>query len=186
MSTPGVPGSPGDSEEALRSFLRDGSRRVFETAVGEGPCVCERLVPRGMSDLWQRVRGAMVMAANVLPLSPLRVLLYRLAGTRVGRGVYISPHVVLDPLYPQLIEIEDGVLLGLGCRLIAHEYTVEKFRLGRIRVGKGSVVGAFSTVRSGVRIGGRATVGMHSFVNEDVPDGATAAGVPARILRGGG
>jgi acetyltransferase-like isoleucine patch superfamily enzyme len=94
--------------------------------------------------------------------------------------------VVIDPLYPQLVRIEAGALLGLGCRLMTHEYTATRFRLGRVHVGAGSVVGAFSTVRSGVRIGARATIGMHSFVNEDVPDDATVAGVPARILRDDG
>jgi len=167
----------------LRAFFADGSCRSFEGAADDGPCLCDRLVPRGMSDLAQRIRCAIVMLANVLPLSSPRVPLYRLAGVRIGRGAYVSPYVVIDPLYPQLIEIGEGALLGLGCRLLAHEYTAARFRLGRVWVGPGSVVGAFSTVRSGVRIGARATVGMHSFVNDDVPAGATAAGVPARVLR---
>jgi hypothetical protein len=184
MTTCREPG-PRDSTEALRSFFSDGSQRTFEGAIADGPCLCERLVPRGMGELAQRVRCALVMAANLLPFSSLRVPLYRLAGVRIGRGAFVSPHVVIDPLYPQLIRIGEDALLGMGCRLMTHEYTATRYRLGRVRVGKGSVVGAFSTVRSGVHIGDRATVGMHSFVNGDVPDGATVAGVPARPLPGG-
>ena len=165
MSTPDGCG-PGGDQSALRTFFTDGSRRTFEGALADGPCLCERLVPRGMNDLVQRARCAIVMVANLLPLPSLRVPLYRLAGVRVGHGAYISPHVVIDPLYPQLIRIDTGALLGLGCRLMTHEYTATRFRLGRVHVGEGSVVGAFSTVRSGVRIGARATIGMHSFVNE--------------------
>jgi serine acetyltransferase len=33
-----------------------------------------------------------------------------------------------------------------------------------------------------VSIGSKATIGFHSFVNRDVSDGATVAGVPAREI----
>ena len=58
-----------------------------------------------------------------------------------------------------------------------------RFRIGPVRVGKGSVVGAFATVRPGVTIGSKATVGFNSYVNRDVPDGETVGGVPAKPLR---
>ncbi len=71
----------------------------------------------------------------------------------------------------------------MGCRLLAHEYTADCFRIGPVRVRSGAVVGAWSTVRCGVTVGARSTVGMNSFVNRDVADGDTVGGVPARSLR---
>ncbi len=37
--------------------------------------------------------------------------------------------------------------------------------------------------RDGVTIGSGAVVGANAVVNADLPDGAIAAGVPARVLR---
>jgi acetyltransferase-like isoleucine patch superfamily enzyme len=123
-----------------------------------------------------------VLLANALPISSWKIAIYRLLGTRVGRGVYIGPGVLIDPLYPELITLEDGSFLGIGCRLFAHEITAGNFRLGRTVIGAGSVVGAYATVRSGVSVGQKATIGFDSFVNRDVPDGATVVGVPARVI----
>jgi acetyltransferase-like isoleucine patch superfamily enzyme len=114
----------------------------------------------------------------------LKVLCYRLAGARIGREACISPGASLDPLFPQLIEVESGACLGMGARLISHEYTATSFRIAPIRVCSGSVVGAYSTVRSGVTVGAGATIGFNSFVNRDVAPNDTVGGVPARSLHG--
>jgi acetyltransferase-like isoleucine patch superfamily enzyme len=41
--------------------------------------------------------------------------------------------------------------------------------MGRVRIGKGSVIGGYAVVRAGVSIGEKATVGFLSYVNNDVP-----------------
>jgi acetyltransferase-like isoleucine patch superfamily enzyme len=51
-----------------------------------------------------------------------------------------------------------------------------------ISVGSGAWIGAGATILDGVQIGDRALVGAGAVVREDVPDGATAVGVPARLL----
>jgi len=54
---------------------------------------------------------------------------------------------------------------------------------GRVRVGEGAFLGIGARVIPGRGIGAWAVVGAGAVVLDDVPDGVTVAGVPARPLR---
>nr|WP_102286377.1 DapH/DapD/GlmU-related protein [Vibrio cyclitrophicus]PMF25830.1 hypothetical protein BCV17_02625 [Vibrio cyclitrophicus] len=49
-------------------------------------------------------------------------------------------------------------------------------------IGKNVIVGAGAVILGPIRIGDNAKVGANSVVLTDVPDGATAVGVPAKII----
>lgn len=164
----------------LQAWLRGGAEGLFNAHEGIASCVCDA-VPV-MDRLRMLGRYLVVSLAQFVPVSPVKIWLLRRVGVKIGRDVYISPGVVFDPLFPELITIEDGVLLGLCCRLITHEYTTKNFRLGRVHIGRDSVIGGWALVRSGVRIGTGVTVGACCFVYKDVPDGATVISVPGRVL----
>ncbi len=51
-----------------------------------------------------------------------------------------------------------------------------------IVVGQGAWIGAGAIVLDGVALGDRAIIGAGAVVRGDVPAGATAVGIPARIL----
>jgi acetyltransferase-like isoleucine patch superfamily enzyme len=108
--------------------------------------------------------------AQYLDYSPLKCLLYSSIGMQIGKGVFISPDVILDPHFPQLIEIEDYVILGWGAHLFTHEFSGAKYRLGRIHIGAGAVIGGFTMIRGGVRIGPNAQVASTCIVYKDVPE----------------
>jgi acetyltransferase-like isoleucine patch superfamily enzyme len=50
-------------------------------------------------------------------------------------------------------------------------------------IGKGVWIGANSTILPGVTIGDSAVVGAGSVVTRDIPSGAIAVGVPARVIK---
>lgn len=142
--------------------------------------VCSVVFPTLISTLWYHLRHFLMYLISRLPWSTPKVFLYRRMGVKIGKGVYIAPWVVLDAMFPSLIELEDNCFLGAGCILITHEFNTRGFRIGKVRVGSGSVLGAFSMVRSGVNIGRFVNTGLGSVVFHDVPDGKTAIGNPAR------
>lgn len=49
-------------------------------------------------------------------------------------------------------------------------------------LGDNVEVGAYAQILGGVSIGNNCKIGAMSLVLTDVPDGATAVGVPARII----
>lgn len=169
--------------KAWRAWLA-GDRQVPFKLMRHEPayCVCDVLFPTARYWVSWWWRNFLAWLAYLAPLSGVKVRLYRWAGIKIGRGVYIAPQVTLDPFQPGLIELQDGCFLGLGCRLLAHDYTATFMRFGRITVGPGAVIGAYATVRGGVRVGEKATVGGNSFVCKDVEPGTTVGGVPAKVI----
>jgi acetyltransferase-like isoleucine patch superfamily enzyme len=169
--------------DALQTYRRGSQDRPFVLERKDAYYVCEVLFPSILDQIRIPIRCLMVGIVNAIPISTLKVLLYRVFGMKIGKGVYIAPEVLIDPLYPWLIELGDDCFLGMGCKIFTHEYTATSFRIGRVRVGRGSVIGAYSIIRSGVTVGEKVTVGFNSYVNKDIADGETVGGVPAKPLR---
>ena len=122
---------------------------------------------------WQKVRFYwrffIARIAGFIDYSPIKVFLYRSIGIKIGRGAFISPGVVVDPHFPSLIEIGDYAIIGWGTQLFTHDFTGKKYFVGRIKIGRGAVIGGFSIVRGGVTIGENAAVAAACIVYKDVP-----------------
>jgi acetyltransferase-like isoleucine patch superfamily enzyme len=173
-----------DSEKrAFRDWWAGDQDRPFVLHRHGNYGVCRILFPTRWIGLAFNLRFTWMYLIGKMPWSSMKVWLYRRMGVRIGKDVYIAPGVFIDAFHPQLIEIEDGSFLGIGCRILTHEYTAAFFRAGRVRIGRGSVVGAWSIIRCGVTLGQAVTTGLGSVVVRDVPDGLTVGGVPARPLK---
>jgi acetyltransferase-like isoleucine patch superfamily enzyme len=108
--------------------------------------------------------------AYYIDYSPLKVLIYRSMGVKIGKRVFISPKVYIDVHFPKLIRIEDDVILGVGTYLFVHDFINQKYRMGRVHIKQGAVVGAFAKISCGVCIGREANLRANSIVVRDVPD----------------
>ena len=122
-----------------------------------------------------------VKISQLLPPSKEKNELLRGIGVKIGKDVFISPDVLIDPLYPWMITIEDGVFIGWGARIFSHMITPEGLTAERVFIGKNAFIGGFTTVRPGVVIGEGAYIGSDSLVTKDVPNGVKAYGIPARV-----
>lgn len=120
---------------------------------------------------------------RIIPFIEIKNSMYRMIGVKIGKNVVIAAYTIIDPFFPELITIEDNVIVGVGTTIIAHEYTQEKLKKGRVLIKKRALIGAGSLIRCGVTIGEHAVVGAKSFVNKDVPDLTIVGGVPAKIIK---
>ncbi len=132
------------------------------------------------------------------------------AGIRIASGVFVGRNSILSCKNGD-IEIGEGANIGFNCEVFsasrvtigagtlvaAYAYLVggdhavadrargvleQGRRSDGISVGQGAWIGAGATVLDGVTLGDRAIVGAGAVVRDDVPAGATAVGIPARIL----
>ncbi len=115
------------------------------------------------------LRHCFARIIQFIDYSPVKVLLYRLIGVRIGKGVFIAPDVIIDVQFPRLVEVGDYAILGWGSKLFVHDNDGVHYHVGRVRIGKGAVVGGFSFIRAGVTIGENALVKLGStiFRSED-------------------
>jgi hypothetical protein len=118
-----------------------------------------------------------------LPFNGPKVWLLRRLGARVGQRVYFAPGVYIDPMFPELLTIEDCVFFGLGAKVFTHEFRIDEFRAGKVIVRQGALIGGFAVIACGVEIGPGAVVAACSVADRDVPAGATLISAPSRIVK---
>jgi acetyltransferase-like isoleucine patch superfamily enzyme len=131
-------------------------------------------------------------------------------GIRIGNGVFIGRNSILSCKNGD-ITLADGVNIGFNCEvfsagvvtigkdtlLAAYAYLIggdhdfsdksvavnaQPRRAAGISVGSGVWIGAGAKVLDGVQIGDRGIIGAGAVVRSSVPEGATAVGVPARLV----
>jgi acetyltransferase-like isoleucine patch superfamily enzyme len=117
------------------------------------------------------------------------VVLHAYGGSIVlGRDAFLGPHTVIYGHGG--VEIGDGCLIAMHCRIISSNHTVSPFGtdirsqpdiLLPTRIGRDVWLGAGVTVLGGVTIGDGCVVGAGAVVTKDLPAGSIAHGVPARI-----
>ena len=139
--------------------------------------------------LWQKL---LHQWARVCIPPGIRIALYRAMGIRIGHGVFVGLDTWLDDQFPELIEIEDDVVISFRVTVIVHD---DARRMDAILPGqadgtvapvtlkRGCYLGAGCIILPGVTVGERSVIGAGAVVSRDVPPGKVALGVPARVTR---
>src|SRR5512147_2624125 len=98
-------------------------------------------------------------------------------GATIGRRVFIDHGMGI--VIGETAEIRDDCTLYHGVTLGGTSWNKGK---RHPTLGKGVVIGAGAKILGPITIGANARVGSNAVVVKDVPENATAVGIPARIL----
>jgi serine acetyltransferase len=82
------------------------------------------------------------------------------------------------------IRVADGAYIGRDCEL--SEGVIIASAGGAPWIGDRVLIGPGAKLAGGIRVGNDAAIEPNAVVECDVPDGATVAGVPARVVPGSG
>ncbi len=131
-------------------------------------------------------------------------------GIRIGGGVFVGRNTILSCKNGD-IELADGANIGFNCEVFSasrvrigpnalvaayayviggdHDFSDPSAAVlaqGRtsagVSIGDGAWIGAGAKILDGVMVGDGAVVGAGAVVRENVPAGAIAVGIPARVV----
>lgn len=124
--------------------------------------------------------------APLCPFNFIRIAIYKMCGFKIGKHVFIGMHCYLDDMCYDLMTIGNNVTISYGVYFACHGRRQGHYP---ITIKDGAYIGMRSNIiskngkdESGITIGIKAVVGACTLVNKNVPDGATAVGIPCRIL----
>lgn len=125
------------------------------------------------------------------PYSDFVIRMQRARGIKIGKNCHISPYVLFDLLYPELITIENNVTVGSNALIFTHVNPTANLFLKKtyprkvepVKIKSGAVLFPGCIITAGVTIGENSMVGAGSVVFEDVPDYCIAIGNPARVVK---
>ncbi|QDX40869.1 DapH/DapD/GlmU-related protein [Salarchaeum sp. JOR-1] len=148
-----------------------------------GPRNSLRHWPDAVHPLRVALNYAVVVLARITPSMRLKNWLYTtVLGMTVEPGASWGLEATPDVFWPHLITVKADAIVGYDATVLCHEFLQDEYRTGEVVIGERAMIGAGAVVLPGVEIGADAQVAANSLVAEDVPEGATVAGVPADVV----
>ena len=117
-------------------------------------------------------------------LRPIAAFLYRynawVSSVIIGRGAEFGPGFVI--LHSFGIVINSRVKAGRNL-ILEHGVTIGAEKELCPVLGDDVFIGAGAKIIGPVRVGSNVKIGANAVVTRDLPDGATAVGIPARVIK---
>lgn len=107
----------------------------------------------------------------------------------IGDNSYIGRGSII--LANRLVQIGTDCLIAPGCHITDANHGIAPNELIRnqpldvkpVRIGNDVWIGAGCSILPGVTVGDGAVIGARAVVTKDIPPGAIAVGVPAKVIR---
>lgn len=130
------------------------------------------------------------------PFAPrkIRPWILKKLGAQVGKNVFIGSKVWIDSGHADMIILEDHVHIAGECTILCHQRNLRNYSIGddyaklgyrieKVHLKKGCLIGQRTMVMPGVTIGEGAIIGAYSLVTKDIPPWTIATGRPAKVVK---
>ena len=126
------------------------------------------------------------------PLSSFSISMQRSRGVKIGENCHFNPYVLIDLIYPKMVEIQDNVTLGSNSMIFAHSNPSANLflkqgdfprKISKVIIKSGAVINPGAIIIAGVTIGENSIISPRSVVTQDIPDYCIAVGNPARVIK---
>ncbi|MFG6148035.1 acyltransferase [Halobacillus sp. B23F22_1] len=124
-----------------------------------------------------------IQLARYTPFLQVKNGMYRrFLGMKVGDQTAFALMVMVDIMFPEKISVGRNSVIGYNTTILAHEYLIREYRLGKVEIGSEVLIGANSTILPGVKIGDGAVISAGTLVHKDVPPGTFVGGNPMNLI----
>ncbi len=124
-----------------------------------------------------------IQMARYMPFLGVKNWLYRtFLRMEVGKQTSFALMVMPDTMFPELISVGTNSIIGYNTTILAHEYLIKEYRLGKVHIGDHVLIGANTTILPGVTIGDGAIVSAATLVHKNVPAGDFVGGNPMKVI----
>ncbi len=130
--------------------------------------------------LYQRMQKGAISRT----ITPFFVLLHRFWSAVCGADIPLTADIGggIILMHPNGIVIHPQAKVGVNCLIFQQVTLGVGAKKGFPVIGGHVDIGAGAKILGGVTIGDHAKIGANSVVLDNVPSGATAVGIPARII----
>ena len=124
---------------------------------------------------------------SILDLIPYLFYWWNYRRLKLKSQLFIMPNTVGSGSYPVhagFVRLGKYVRIGKNCTVLPM-VLIGKRQPGdcKIEIGDNCYIGSGATILGPITIGNNVTIGAGAVVNQDIPDNAVVAGVPAKVIK---
>ena len=129
--------------------------------------------------IW-KIKNDLNIISSYVGIPEVKAYHLKTMGVKLGSKVFLSSSNVIDPYFPELLCIDNNVIMGMGASIFCHEFIDGKLYVGEVKIGKNSLIGFGSIVLPGTQMGDNSIL-TPGFLTSDLKENTMAKGLDSSI-----